>query len=149
MAPKALSLVDIDAYYGDGHVLQKVSFAVGEGRLLGLIGRNGAGKSTCMSVAVLALVQSDLHQVCSKPCREGRTNYHACLEDAAATAQPKTKAAASTSRNLKPLRTPPMGLGTKASEIGKKPKRSVAAGLRNRNAGAEHWTDTLWKNAAN
>ena len=52
MAPKALSLVDIDAFYGDGHVLQKVSFAVGEGRLLGLIGRNGAGKSTCMSVAV-------------------------------------------------------------------------------------------------
>jgi branched-chain amino acid transport system ATP-binding protein len=52
LAPKALSLVDIDAFYGDGHVLQKVSFAVGEGRLLGLIGRNGAGKSTCMSVAV-------------------------------------------------------------------------------------------------
>jgi branched-chain amino acid transport system ATP-binding protein len=52
LAPRALSLVDIDAYYGDGHVLQKVSFSVGEGRLLGLIGRNGAGKSTCMSVAV-------------------------------------------------------------------------------------------------
>ena len=52
MALKALSLVDIDAFYGDGHVLQKISFAVGEGRLLGLIGRNGAGKSTCMSVVV-------------------------------------------------------------------------------------------------
>jgi branched-chain amino acid transport system ATP-binding protein len=33
-------------------VLQKVSFAVGEGRVLGLIGRNGAGKTTCMNVAV-------------------------------------------------------------------------------------------------
>ena len=52
MAHKALSLADVDAYYGDGHVLQKVSFAVGEGRVLGLIGRNGAGKSTCMNVAV-------------------------------------------------------------------------------------------------
>ena len=52
MAAKALSLVDVDAYYGDSHVLQKVSFAAGEGRLLGLIGRNGAGKSTCMNVAV-------------------------------------------------------------------------------------------------
>ena len=52
MAASALGLVDVDAYYGDGHVLQKVSFAVGEGRLLGLIGRNGAGKSTCMNVSV-------------------------------------------------------------------------------------------------
>src|ERR1700676_2732545 len=48
----ALSLRDIDAYYGDSHVLEKLSFALGEGRLLGLLGRNGAGKSTCMSVIV-------------------------------------------------------------------------------------------------
>jgi len=48
----ALALHDIDAYYGDSHVLRKVSFALGEGRLLGLLGRNGAGKSTCMSVVV-------------------------------------------------------------------------------------------------
>ena len=52
MAARAFSLVDVDAFYGDGHVLQKVSFSVGEGRLLGLIGRNGAGKTTCMNVAV-------------------------------------------------------------------------------------------------
>jgi branched-chain amino acid transport system ATP-binding protein len=52
LASSALTLTDIDAYYGDGHVLQKVSFTVGEGRLLGLIGRNGAGKSTCMNVTV-------------------------------------------------------------------------------------------------
>ena len=46
LAPSALSLAAVDAYYGDSHVLQQVSFAAGEGRLLGLIGRNGAGKST-------------------------------------------------------------------------------------------------------
>ncbi|MFL6974768.1 MAG: ATP-binding cassette domain-containing protein, partial [Xanthobacteraceae bacterium] len=50
MATSALSLSDIDAFYGDSHVLQKVSFALGEGRLLGLLGRNGAGKTTCMNV---------------------------------------------------------------------------------------------------
>ena len=48
----ALSLGEIDAYYGDSHVLQQVSWRLGEGRLLGLLGRNGAGKTTCMHVAV-------------------------------------------------------------------------------------------------
>ncbi len=52
MANSALTLADIDAFYGDSHVLQKVSFQLGEGRLLGLLGRNGAGKSTCMNVSV-------------------------------------------------------------------------------------------------
>jgi branched-chain amino acid transport system ATP-binding protein len=52
LATSALTLSDIDAFYGDSHVLQKVSFQLGEGRLLGLLGRNGAGKSTCMNVTV-------------------------------------------------------------------------------------------------
>jgi branched-chain amino acid transport system ATP-binding protein len=52
LANNALCLRDIDAFYGDSHVLQKVSFTLGEGRLLGLLGRNGAGKSTCMNVSV-------------------------------------------------------------------------------------------------
>jgi branched-chain amino acid transport system ATP-binding protein len=52
LVDSALSLTAINAFYGDSHVLQDVSFALGEGRLLGLIGRNGAGKSTCMNVTV-------------------------------------------------------------------------------------------------
>ena len=52
MATSALSLSHIDAYYGDSHVLQDVSLELGEARMLGLLGRNGAGKSTCMSVAM-------------------------------------------------------------------------------------------------
>ncbi len=50
MANDALRLCDVNAFYGDSHVLQKVSFVLGEGHLLGLLGRNGAGKSTCMNV---------------------------------------------------------------------------------------------------
>jgi branched-chain amino acid transport system ATP-binding protein len=42
----------VDAFYGDSHVLQGVTFELGQGRLLGLLGRNGAGKSTCMNVTV-------------------------------------------------------------------------------------------------
>jgi branched-chain amino acid transport system ATP-binding protein len=52
LATDALTLVDVDAFYGDSRVLERVSFALGEGRLLGLLGRNGAGKSTCMNVTV-------------------------------------------------------------------------------------------------
>jgi branched-chain amino acid transport system ATP-binding protein len=52
LATSALSLTDVDAFYGDSHILQKVSLTLGEGRLLGLLGRNGAGKSTCMNVTV-------------------------------------------------------------------------------------------------
>jgi branched-chain amino acid transport system ATP-binding protein len=52
LATSALRLEHVDAYYGDSHVLQDVSFELGEARMLGLLGRNGAGKSTCMNVAM-------------------------------------------------------------------------------------------------
>jgi branched-chain amino acid transport system ATP-binding protein len=49
LATDALAIDGIDAFYGDSHVLHGVSFALAPGRLLGLLGRNGAGKTTCMS----------------------------------------------------------------------------------------------------
>jgi branched-chain amino acid transport system ATP-binding protein len=52
LASDALTLSEIDAFYGDSHVLHGVSLRLAEGRLLGLLGRNGAGKSTTMSVTV-------------------------------------------------------------------------------------------------
>jgi branched-chain amino acid transport system ATP-binding protein len=52
LASDALVLDAIDAFYGDSHVLHRVSMRLGEGRLLGLLGRNGAGKSTSMNVTV-------------------------------------------------------------------------------------------------
>jgi branched-chain amino acid transport system ATP-binding protein len=49
LATDALEIAGIDTYYGDSHVLHGVSFSLKPGRLLGLLGRNGAGKTTCMS----------------------------------------------------------------------------------------------------
>jgi branched-chain amino acid transport system ATP-binding protein len=46
---EALAISNVDAYYGDSHVLHGVGFALPAGKLLGLLGRNGAGKTTCMS----------------------------------------------------------------------------------------------------
>jgi branched-chain amino acid transport system ATP-binding protein len=45
----ALDIAGVDAFYGDSHVLHGVSFSLKPGRLLGLLGRNGAGKTTCMA----------------------------------------------------------------------------------------------------
>ncbi|TMJ80085.1 MAG: ABC transporter ATP-binding protein [Alphaproteobacteria bacterium] len=53
MATEALDISGLDAYYGDSHVLHAVSFALKGGRLLGLLGRNGAGKTTCMATIMV------------------------------------------------------------------------------------------------
>jgi branched-chain amino acid transport system ATP-binding protein len=52
----ALTLSGVQAFYGDSHVLHGVSLSLGQGRLLGLLGRNGAGKSTCLNT-IVGLVQ--------------------------------------------------------------------------------------------
>jgi branched-chain amino acid transport system ATP-binding protein len=49
---EALSLEGIDALYGESHVLHGVSFSLNPGRVLALLGRNGAGKTTCMSAII-------------------------------------------------------------------------------------------------
>ena len=52
LSDNALSLSGINALYGDSHVLHDVSFALKKGRVLALLGRNGAGKTTCMNAII-------------------------------------------------------------------------------------------------
>jgi branched-chain amino acid transport system ATP-binding protein len=52
LATDALNLESIDALYGESHVLHGVSFTLGAGRVLALLGRNGAGKTTCMNTII-------------------------------------------------------------------------------------------------
>jgi len=49
---EALSLAGVDALYGESHVLHRISFSLNAGRVLALLGRNGAGKTTCMSAII-------------------------------------------------------------------------------------------------
>jgi branched-chain amino acid transport system ATP-binding protein len=52
LATEALALEGIDALYGESHVLHSVSFTLQAGRVLALLGRNGAGKTTCMNTVI-------------------------------------------------------------------------------------------------
>ena len=52
MANSLLRLEGVNAFYGDSHVLHDVSIDLQEGRLMALLGRNGAGKTTCISTII-------------------------------------------------------------------------------------------------
>jgi branched-chain amino acid transport system ATP-binding protein len=51
-----LRLSDVDTYYGEIHILQKVSLEVGEGELVCLLGGNASGKSTTLKT-ILGIVR--------------------------------------------------------------------------------------------
>jgi branched-chain amino acid transport system ATP-binding protein len=47
-----IAVEDVHAFYGKSHVLHGVSLAVGKGEVVGLIGRNGVGKSTTLKTII-------------------------------------------------------------------------------------------------
>ena len=56
MSEALLEARDLHAYYGASHVLHGVDFRVSEGETVGLLGRNGMGKTTLLK-AMLGLVK--------------------------------------------------------------------------------------------
>jgi len=52
-----LEVQNLHAHYGKSHVLHGVSFTVGEGEVVSLLGRNGSGRSTTAK-AIMGLVQA-------------------------------------------------------------------------------------------
>ncbi|HZS34397.1 MAG TPA: ABC transporter ATP-binding protein [Methylomirabilota bacterium] len=57
-----LALEELHAHYGKSHVLHGVSLRVGRGEVVGLLGRNGVGKSTTLK-AVMGLVRPSAGRV--------------------------------------------------------------------------------------
>ncbi len=57
-----LSVEDIHTYYGKSHILHGISLEVGSGEVVGLLGRNGVGKSTTLK-AIAGLVHPSAGRV--------------------------------------------------------------------------------------
>ncbi len=47
-----LRIQDLHAWYGESHILHGMSFAVGEGEVVTLLGRNGVGKTTTLKAVI-------------------------------------------------------------------------------------------------
>ena len=46
MSPPLLQVQDLHAYYGKSHILHGVTFDIGAGEIVSMLGRNGVGRST-------------------------------------------------------------------------------------------------------
>ena len=57
-----LELVNVSKSYKDQKVVSDLSFSVDKGQVLGLVGANGAGKSTCVSM-IATLIKPDSGQI--------------------------------------------------------------------------------------
>jgi branched-chain amino acid transport system ATP-binding protein len=60
--PPLILVEDVHTYYGKSHILHGVSLQVGPGEVVGLLGRNGVGKSTTLKT-IMGLVQPSRGQV--------------------------------------------------------------------------------------
>jgi len=57
MGREMLKITNLQAWYGESHILHGVEFAVHEGEVVTLLGRNGAGRTTTLR-AIMGLVGS-------------------------------------------------------------------------------------------
>ncbi len=83
-----LEVADLNAWYGESHVLHGAGFEVREGEVVTLLGRNGAGKTTTMK-SIMGLVPRRAGSICFRgaeliaapPERIARAGIALCPEE--------------------------------------------------------------------
>ena len=83
-----LEVADLNAWYGESHVLHGAGFEVREGEVVTLLGRNGAGKTTTMK-SIMGLVPRragsirfrDAELIAAAPERIARAGIALCPEE--------------------------------------------------------------------
>src|SRR5438270_7595216 len=75
MTDPLLQVEDIHTYYGKSHILHGVSLEVGHGEVVGLLGRNGVGKSTTLK-AIAGLIRPSQGQILFKGKQVGGLASH-------------------------------------------------------------------------
>jgi branched-chain amino acid transport system ATP-binding protein len=88
MGPAMLSVADLQAWYGQSHILHGVDFTVQAGEVVTLLGRNGAGRTTTLR-AIMGLVGmrrgsirvNGVETVGLAPHRIARTGIGYCPEE--------------------------------------------------------------------
>ena len=83
-----LEIRNLDAWYGESHVLHGLNMQVPEGRVVSLLGRNGAGKSTTMK-SIMGLMDRTRGEIlyrganllALRPDRVARLGVALCPED--------------------------------------------------------------------
>lgn len=73
---KVLKLKKVDSYYGESRIIKNLCFEVPKGKIVGLIGRNGVGKSTTLK-SIMGIVKTpkgsiffDENEIIKKPVYE-------------------------------------------------------------------------------
>jgi branched-chain amino acid transport system ATP-binding protein len=71
MTDLLIDVQNLNTYYGASHILQGVDFSVGRGETIGLMGRNGMGKSTLLK-SIMGLVKAPVGRVTGKVAIMGK-----------------------------------------------------------------------------
>src|SRR5260221_998120 len=96
-----LRVGDLHAWYGESHILHGMNFSVGEGEIVTLLGRNGAGRTTTLR-AIMGLVGSRTGSVMIEAIEAVRFAPHdiARMGIGYCPAEPGSLAALTTERNV-------------------------------------------------
>lgn len=65
ISPVILSALELEVHFGEQVILDKASLSVHDGDRIGLVGRNGAGKSTFLKI-ISGLLPADSGEVAKK-----------------------------------------------------------------------------------